>query len=429
MVGPIENFQYFLDAEDVMQGRGQVLPWELLTYVVDHRTPLAERKWALLNYLPKRVMIGRCYAEVPYDREMLLAESRIAGLQGKPYTLPNIRQFGGVYAMQADFAARVAKCLGVPAAYVHGESKYGESHAWVMWIELLDIGRNSIKFTVQSFGRYRVDEYYVGTLTDPHTGNRITDREMELRLHTVGMNAKAKRQSGWIMKAYPMLREALKLDPAGQLAFLNQVIRLCPGNEEAWLAIAKMSRDGQIDTKHQKAIMATLDNLFRTFAYFPDFTWKVFDDLIAFQKNQKQRAKFYERLIALYETAGRPDLACEARLKYAEYLVEDGRKEEAIQGLALSIQRIPEEGRYVPKMLDRLESLSKDVEGSQEQLLRFYQEFLPRIPQMRDNRPSPYCIEMFERAIERFKEAGQEQVAKVYEAQLALIRAGRGQQR
>ncbi len=429
MVGPIESFRYFLDAENAMQGRAQFLPWEFLAYVVDHRTPLAERSWALVNYLPKRVMIGRCYAEVPYDKEMVLMGNRISGLQGKPYTLPNLRQFGGASEMQADFAARVAKCLGVPAAYVEGRSRYGESHAWVLWIELLSVAKNKIKFTVQSFGRDDVDRHYVGTTTDPHTGRRITDREIELRLHTVGMNAKANRQAGWIMKAYPMLRDALELDAAGQLAFLNRVIKLCPGHEQAWLAIARISREGQVPAKLHKPLMATLDKLFRTFAYFPDFTWKVFDDLIAFQEDEKQRAKLYERLMSLYETAGRPDLACEARLKYADYLVEDGRKNEAIQGLATSIQQIPEEGRYVPKMLDRLEELCKDVEGSQEQLVRFYQEFLPRIPQMRDDRPSPYCIEMFERGIERFKEAGREQLAKACETQLTLIKAGRGRRR
>ena len=424
--GAAENFRYFLEAEKVMQGRAQFLPWEILAYVVNHRTPLAERQWALLNYLPKRAMIGTCYSDVPYDTEMLVQESRVARLQGKPYTLPNIRQYGGVCAMQADFASRVAKSLGVPAAYVSGESTFGEPHAWVMWVELAGVNKNSINFNLQSHGRYRGDKYYVGNLMDPQTGAKITDREMELRLYTVGMNPKAKRHSDLIMACYPMIRDALKLDVAGQLAFLNQVIKLCPGNEQAWLAMAKMSRDGQIAAMHHKAMMVTLDSLFRTFANFPDFTWKIFDDLISFQDNQKQRAKLYERLVALYEAADRPDLACEAKLKYVEYLVADDRKKEAIQTLAVSIQRVPSEGRYVPRMLDRMEALCKEAETSQNDLVRFYQEFLPKIPQMRDDRPSPYCIEMFERGVQRFQEAGQEQLAKACEAQLALIKAGRG---
>jgi glycosyltransferase involved in cell wall biosynthesis len=42
-----------------------------------------------------------------------------------------IREHGGVCAMQADFAARVAKSLGVPAEYVGGEANSGGLHAWL----------------------------------------------------------------------------------------------------------------------------------------------------------------------------------------------------------------------------------------------------------------------------------------------------------
>ena len=58
-------------------------------------------------------------------------------------------------------------------------------------------------------------------------------------------------------------------------------------------------------------MMITVEHLFATFAAFPDFTWQVFDDLIAFEDVAKQRNKAYSRLIAIYEQAGRPDLACE----------------------------------------------------------------------------------------------------------------------
>ncbi|NUQ61852.1 MAG: Ig-like domain-containing protein [Pirellulales bacterium] len=427
LAGPIDGFRYFIENEKVMQGRAQLLPWEILCYVVDHRTPLPERPWVLQNYLSKRAMIGQCYSDVPYDAEMRVEESGgKSRIKGKPYTLENLRKYGGIYEMQADFAARVAKCLGVPAAYVSGPSVSGQPHAWVTWVEFAGLTRSSISFSVQSFGRSRND-YFVGKLTEPNTGAEITDRDMELRLQTVGLNSKAKRQAALVMRAFPIIRDTLKMDAAGQLAYLNQVVRLCPGNEAAWLAIAQMSREKKIDAGQHKAMMASLESLYRTFANFPDFTCRVFDDMIAFQDNPKQREKLYERMVALYGTAGRPDLGCEAILKYVDYLVSEKHEKEAIQWLAVSIQRMPGEGRYVPRMLDRLESLAKDVEGSQEQLVRFYQEFLPKIPQMEGNAPSPYCIEMFERAIKRFKKAGRDELAQAGEAQLVLIKAGRGQ--
>jgi phage FluMu protein Com len=420
------NFQFLLDTEKFMQGRGQFLPWEFLVLIVDHRTSLTERQWALGNYLPQRAMFGKCYADVPYDFEMLRTGSQQCKLGGQVYSLPNIRQLGGVCAMQADYAARVGKSMGVPAAYVRGESNSGELHAWVMWVELLRVTPGSIGFSLESHGRYRGDQYYVGRLRDPQTGQEITDRELELRLHTVGIGAAAKRQADLIMQSYLMLSLKKQMDIGERLRFLDQAISLSPGNEDAWMTMAKMSGEEEVKAKHGKQMMTALDKLFRTFGNFPDFTWKIFDDLIAFQGDHKQRTKLYERLVVLYEQAARPDLACEARLKLSDYHVTEGRPLDAVQGLAFTIKKFPDEGRYVPRMLDKLEQICQGLEGADKELLAFYASFLPMIPQMRGNDPSKYCMAMFERGIDRFKQYNQPQLAQAYEAQLAKIRAGQG---
>ncbi len=420
-VGPIENFQYLLDTETVMQGRAQFLPWEFLVHLVNHRTPLAERHWALTVYLPKRVMFGKCYGDVPYDGGML--DGLDPKLKDKPHTLPNLLRFGGVCTARADFAGRVGKCLGVPAFSVGGKSRYGEGHGWVMWVELGRVTPTGFTFSLESHGRFRGDRYYVGHLNDPHTGERTSDRDLERRLHTVGMDPIAKRQADLVMRIYPVLRERTEMDTLKQLAFLTRVIDFSPGNEEAWIALAKMSREGQITKTNSKPMIRVLEHLFTTFAAMPDFTWVVFDDLISFQDLPKQRAALFGRLAALYEQAGRPDLSCEARLKYAEYLVADERLDEAIQGLTVAILLFPEEGNFVPKMLDKLEALCQEHGKAREHLVGFYQQFLPKISRLRLGRPSPYCMQMYRRGIERFEEAGQDQLAQLYQAQLAALEA------
>lgn len=422
----VANFQYFLEAEQFMQGRGQFLPWEFLLHMINHKTPRDEREWSLANYLTRRVMFGKIYSDVPYDDEMLRTQSQVCRLADKAYILPNILQFGGVCAMQADFAARVGKSIGVPAEYVRGESIYGDLHAWVLWVELTSVTKGSIGFRIESHGRYRGDKYYVGTLTDPQTGQQMTDRQLELRLHTVGVNTAAKRHADLVMRSYPALREELQLDIAGQLAFLEQVIKLCPWNVSAWTWLASISKSEELDAKQQKQMLAVLSGLFDSFAVFPDFTWTLFDDLIAFEKVPQKRNQLYARLLTLYVSAQRPDLACEARLKLTDHLVNDEKSLDAINGLAATIMAFPDEGRYVPRMLDRLEQLCVGVKGADEELLKFYASFLPVIPQKRGNDPSKYCMEMFERGIAKFKEFGQPQLAAIYEAQLAKIRAGSG---
>ena len=420
------NFEYFLKTEQFMQGRGKWLPWEFLVHVVNHKTPLAEREWALQNYLPKRVMIGKCYSDVPYDHVMLETGSAQAKLNGHVYTFANLHQHGGVCAHQADYASRVGKSLAVPAASVGGESTYGDRHAWVMWVELKAVTSKSIVFSLESHGRYRGDRYYVGTLKDPKTGQRCTDRQLELRLHTVGMDPAAKRLSDSVMAAYPVLRDKLALGVNDQFSFMTRTIKLCPGNEEAWTALAGMASNEVVREKHRKQMTGILTQLFSTFANFPDFTWTIFDDLIAYEGGLKERIKLYERLVLSYQMAKRPDLACEARLRLTDLIVEDGREIEAVDGLAATIYLFADEGRYVPRMLDRIEQICQNVEGATPHLLRFYGSFLPKIPQMRGDRPSKYCMEMFRRGIARFREHGELGAAQLFEAQLAQIEAGNG---
>jgi tetratricopeptide (TPR) repeat protein len=424
-VGAMENFKFFIEREQMMQGRARFLPWEFLVHMVDHKTPLVERDWALREYLPRRVMFGRSYQDVPYDIGMLNSEGRECKLQGQMYTLPNIRSFGGVCAMQADFAGRVGKSLGVPASYVWGASRFGELHAWVMWVELKQVTENNIVFSLESHGRYRGDKYYVGKMEDPHTGTETTDRVTELRLHTVGLSPHAKRQADLIMSAYRMLRDELKMEVEEQLAFLSRVIEISPGNEAAWQTVARMSREGVLTAKQQKSLRHVLDRLFTVFANFPDFTWTIFDDLVAFYDKPKDKNPLYERLIGLYVKAGRPDLACEARLKLTEYLLAQQKPKDAIEGLAGIIKAFPDEGRYVPRMLDKLEEISKSIKDSGPLLVQFYQTFLPKVPPKRDNRPSQYCMQMYERGIELFKAQGQTALAQAYEVQLAKLKGGK----
>ncbi len=423
-IGALENFAYLAGGESYLKNLAQCLPWEFLVHVVNHRTPRDERDWARSNYFSKIRQIGKCYKDVPYDGEMLETHSEKAKLNDQDYTLRNIRRFGGVCAMQADFAARVGKSMGIPAAYVGGESRYGESHAWVMWVELLSVNQNSVTFSLESFGRYRGDKYYVGNLRDPQTGQAITDRQLELRLQTVGLNAQNKRHAELIMNVYPLFVKKAQMNVPEQLMFLYRVIDLCPGNEEAWRSIARMSREGIVTNTHNKAMVKALEKMFTTFAAFPDFTWEIFDDLIAYQDVRKQREKHYGCLVAMYEMAERPDLACKARLKYADYLIEQQEHQRAIDGLAVTVMRFPKEGRYVPKMLDKMEAISEQVDGSDAKLVEFYQVLLPKIPKRRGSRASPYCIKMYKRAIDRFKAAGQDQAARYYQSQLALLEAG-----
>ena len=417
------NFQYYVESPPAINNRVRCLPWEFLVFVVNHRTTLPERKWAQLMYLPNQTMIGNCYGQVPYDGDTLKGE--LAKIAGKVYHLPNLYYYGGVCRHQADYAARVAKSLGVPAFAAGAATNLGEGHAWVMWTELGPVTRTGFHFSLESCGRYG-DKFYVGGLSDPHTGLPTTHRQVELRLHTVAHDPLAKRQADLVMQAYPVLREKLALDLPQQLSFLGRIAKLCPGNEDVWKTLARLSREGRITKAHHKIMEKVLDVLFLTFRNCPDFTWDLFDDMVFFEDRPLRKADLYARLGGMYEQAKRVDLSCKARLKQAEILASSGQPKEAAASLAATILLFPDEGRYVPQLLDKLEDLCRGSKTGQQQLVLFYRQFLPKIP--KNDGKNEYGVAMFKRATECFHNAGQEQLAQACRMQLKLMQEARPDQ-
>lgn len=430
-VGAKENYEFYA-GNDALKGPVQSLPWEFLAHVVNHRTPVAEREWAVKGYAKKRVGIGTSYKEVQYDTGMLRSEmangpgNGDCRLTGRPYTLESIKLSGGVCAMQTDFAARVAKSVGVPAEYVGGEANAGGRHAWVMWVELKAMNKEKVEFALMSEGRYLLDQYYVGELIDPRTGRKTTDRDMERRLTTVGQSPQNARQADLLMRAFPVIKEQQKLSAKQQLDYLRRVFEVFPHSERAWLELAELSKDGR--AVGPADAVRNANRAFTTFANFPDFSWKLFDTLLAPQKDKFQRAQVYEKAVLKYESLGRPDLACECRLKLAGYQADAKDYRKAADGLAQTILKFPGEGRYVPKMLAELEEVCgrKEFRGGADKLAKFYLEFLPRVPKTRGDEVSEYCVKTHEQAARFFRANRKEKEAAAVEQALARLKGGRG---
>lgn len=417
----VANYQYLLDTDS-----GKYLPWEFLVYTVDHRTPLEERQWAVGNFLGKARMFGKCYSDVPYDHQLIATDEQIATMQGAAYTLENLLKLGGVCAHQADFSSRVGKSLGIPAIYAGGEAANQDQHAWVMWVELEAVGPSSIAFHLESAGRYRTDKYYVGNTRDPQTGEKITDRQLELRLHTVGMDARAARQADLAMAAYPELAESESLDVLGRLKYIAAVTELCPGNTEAWRELAGLAGTENLTRGQLRVLEKGIAQLFRTFSSMPDFTWEVFDDLTRCQADPKKRIDLYERLVTMYATADRPDLATQARLRQTDLYEAEDAPLVAARQLAATILAFADDGRYAPRMFDRMQQLCEPLEGGAEFIDQFYPRYLQKIPTHRGRTPSPYAKQMYGQAIEWYTKRGRADLVGQLNERLAWLEKGGG---
>ena len=418
-VDALDNFKYVLDRHAKLKGPQLQLPWEFLVHTVNHKTPDNERDWAVANYLKRRAGIGRIYKDIVYDKEMLRTQSKVCRLNDKPYTLESIKQYGGVCAMQADFAARVAKSLGVPAEYVGGEANFGGLHAWVMWVEVRGVNKDSVAFTLESFGRYFGDNYYVGTLLDPKTGKRTTDREMERQLTAIGNAPHHSRQADLLMRTFPIVRDAKSLTTRQQLAYLNKVLSLYPMSDAAWRELAALHRDGKLTDSVEATRL--VDKALNTFAKFPDFSWQVVGDLLTPQKDKIYRRRTYEKMVAGYEGLGRPDLACEARIKLVDYQTDTKDHKKAFDGLAYTVRKFPDEGRYVPQMIERMQEVAKEIRNGDDLMARFYLEILPRVPPRRGDEVSEYCVKLHKQAVAYLKENHKAKEAALVEQNLARI--------
>src|SRR5262249_43402317 len=149
--------------------------------------------------------------------------------------------------------------------------------------ELKQVTKSQILFSLESHGRYNKDKYYTGDLRDPQTGLPMLDRDMELRLTVVGLDRQAKRHAGLVMRSFPLLRDQLGLDVPAQMAYLDKAMGVNPYNEDAWQTLAKLSKEGKIDKGQGKKMVTYANKLLATFKKFPDFTWKVMNDLLAVQ--------------------------------------------------------------------------------------------------------------------------------------------------
>ena len=186
MLGALENYKYVVDNERLMPQAVALYPWEFLVFVVNHRTPVAERDWAFTFYDYAKTRSKSWHKEVPYDFEIVKRElnkdpsASPPRLAQKIYTLANIKLHGGVCAHQADFACRTAKSLGIPAVYCSGSSAYRERHAWWMYVNVLSATKDELKFTLFSDGRFDgKDNFFTGEVLDPQSGRVMLDRDME----------------------------------------------------------------------------------------------------------------------------------------------------------------------------------------------------------------------------------------------------------
>ena len=164
------------------------------------------------------------------------------------------------------------------------------------------------------------------------------------------------------MRAYPIVRDKKELTTKQQLAYLNKVLALYPMCDAAWVELAALHRDGKL-TDPQEATRL-VDKALTTFAKFPDFSWKVVDDLLTAAEGQGvPHADVREDGRRPTRTSAGRTWRARRGMKLVEYQTDAKDHKKAFDGLANTVRKFPDEGRYVPKMMTRMQDVAKDIKG------------------------------------------------------------------
>ena len=169
----LTRYRYFKTATEAGRLVGDVrkAPPGDLVWVVGATATEEEMNWALAN--PKLRSLSEwspSYGLIRYRMDYVTQEkTKLA----KPTegTLKEIFELGGICMHQAHFAANTARAYGIPAAYVTGDGNRG-GHAWFAY-------QRKDKEWNMNTGRYN-DGYACGETTDPQTGRRIGEFEVQI---------------------------------------------------------------------------------------------------------------------------------------------------------------------------------------------------------------------------------------------------------
>src|SRR6478609_4670288 len=87
----------------------------------------------------------------------------------------------------------------------------------------------------------------------------------------------------------------------------------------------------------------------------------------------------------------------------------------AANGLATTIKKFPNEGRYVPRLLDRLKEICKEYPGGKEVLSKTYAELMQKVEPKRGNEVTKYFIKVSGDALAFFQAENKKKEAQEVE--------------
>jgi tetratricopeptide (TPR) repeat protein len=372
----LEAFKFFAANDGRMLWGMKKVPWELLVWTVDVSSPIAELQWALAKYHGDKA-VGKRFFDIEYDDAAYRGAAKKVNLAG--YSLPNILKCGGICADQAYFAVEVGKAIGCPTAYAVGRGVHG-GHAWVGFLQGQG-GKAQWNFT---FGRYKEHKYFRGNVTDPQTGQHITDSVAALLADALEAGAGGRRGARAYVDAaalvlaagaVPLPGERLPMPTGGAgadrrghrdaprdggvetaLELLKQSVALCPAYRYSWALVGDLGAEGKLSTEQKNQWAdALIKAVGKT---YPDFTFDVLMPMAKSIEDAEAQAAALSKMFRFFRE--RPDLASDILLTQGELWEREGKPKEALDCYKQAVSKFLTDG---PMVIDALGHIDKLLAG------------------------------------------------------------------
>ena len=328
-----------------------------LKFVVDHRLPASELKWARENVKFRRSSFDKIFSSIDYDRPRL--EGAVFRWPYGDYSLSAIQEKGGICVDQAYFSSMAGKAKGIPTLTFVGQGS-GGGHAWFGYL------KNPGRWETDC-GRYENQNYPVGNAIDPQLWKMITDDELGSlargEKNLTGFRGKAvdyfawaltnpeedfyreslqrartlhpayfdvwKKEAEWVETKLSDLREKRNFWDAWLKAFSNTVDLKIQGQKKLADVYDEMGNPRQAE--RLRSLIVKQNRSGRFDLAIKEGSQQILDKVNAKQWMEAERA--YERMIKDFEKTAGGELYYGLIRPYVERLVSMGRKEQAMDAI------------------------------------------------------------------------------------------------
>ena len=418
----LDNFQYYSSDQLPLGKWIKAFPWEWLCYVVRNKTSAEERRWTIANYSHRIHELEKAYFDIKWTCD------EPPPLKDKPYTLMNMKKYGGVCACQADYAASLCRNMGMPAFWAAYWSRFDYAHAWVIRFDVKKLSKGKIYFTIKEEGNYNKAKQFVTWIRCPHTAQEINEAVILHRLDRVGTNLIAYRRTDILMRCFDSLVKTESLTPDQQLALLLKINAISPGCDKAWKTILdilakepQFTDDNGSEKERTKAILKLNDKMVREWIRFPNELPKYTETLLANPLIRKQEKTIYGKLLRALDERRRPDLAISVAANYAESLLNRKKFDEATELLTTVVLRYYDVADSTNLAFDKIRTISEQDFTQTPKLSAFYLQLLPNVFNTKSDLPKGYKKEVLELALQTFRKTGNQNHIMAAQKQLTIL--------